>query len=92
MYIRIVIDRDLCIACGACITYCPHQALIAGDDGKPVLLWDRCRDDFACLYVCPVNAISPCGRRRGRGRWFYFSKNLEGEELQEFVEWKSLCL
>ena len=49
--------RDSCMACGACIAYCPHGALEPDEDGKPVLIWDLCRDDFACVMVCPVAAV-----------------------------------
>lgn len=55
---KVVIFRDRCIACGACIAFCPYGALVADNEGKPVLLWDLCSDDFACVYVCPVAAVA----------------------------------
>jgi NAD-dependent dihydropyrimidine dehydrogenase PreA subunit len=54
---KVVILRDSYIACGACIAYCPHSALEPDEEGKPVLIWDLRRDDFACVIVCPVVAI-----------------------------------
>jgi ferredoxin len=54
---KVVIFRDRCIACGACIAFCPYGALEPDEEGKPVLIWDLCRDDFACVIVCPVAAI-----------------------------------
>lgn len=36
---KVIIYRDNCIACGACITYCPYGALIPDEEGKPILLW-----------------------------------------------------
>jgi ferredoxin len=59
---KVVIFRNSCIACGACIAYCPYGALEPDEEGKPVLIWDLCRDDFACVIVCPVP------RSRGRPR------------------------
>jgi ferredoxin len=54
---KVVIFRDSCIACGACIAFCPYGALEPDEEGKPVLIWDLCRDDFACVIVCPVAAV-----------------------------------
>jgi ferredoxin len=54
---KVVIFRDRCIACGACIAFCPYGALEPDEEDKPVLIWDLCRDDFACVIVCPVVVI-----------------------------------
>jgi len=54
---KVVIFRDSCISCGACIVHCPYGALEPDEEGKPVLIWDLCRDDFACVLVCPVAAV-----------------------------------
>jgi len=54
---KVVIFRDSCMACGACIAYCPHGASEPDEDGKPILIWDLCQDDFACVMVCPVAAV-----------------------------------
>ena len=43
--------------CGACIAFCPYGALEPDEEGKPVLIWDLCRDDFACVMVCPAAAV-----------------------------------
>ncbi len=51
-----VIFRYSYIACGACIAFCPYGALEPDEEGKPVLIWDLCRDGFARVIVCPVAA------------------------------------
>lgn len=52
-----VIDKDACIACGACAGTCPVSAISAGDDGKYEIS-DACIDCGACAGVCPVECIS----------------------------------
>ena len=65
MYVeKVVIYRESCIACGACITYCPYGALAPDEEGKPVLIWELCKDDFACVMVCPVAAIKKTSEAR----------------------------
>ncbi|HHX14478.1 MAG TPA: 4Fe-4S binding protein [Clostridiales bacterium] len=52
-----VID-DTCIACGACVTECPVEAIAEGD---PIYTIDaeNCIDCGACSTVCPVEAPKP---------------------------------
>lgn len=47
---------DACLACGACISECPVDAITEGDimSVNP----DTCIDCGACEAVCPVSAIS----------------------------------
>lgn len=49
---------DECIACGACESECPVEAISAGD-GKYVIDPDTCIDCGACAEVCPVDAPQP---------------------------------
>jgi coenzyme F420 hydrogenase subunit beta len=45
-----VIDRGICVRCGACVGLCPYFDYF---DGKVVVL-DRCNaDTWRCLQVCP---------------------------------------
>ncbi len=46
---------DECIACGACISECPVDAISEGD--KYVIDADACIDCGACKDVCPTDAI-----------------------------------
>jgi ferredoxin len=51
-----VIDKEACIACGACEGTCPVSA-IAAADGKYEIS-DACIDCGACAGVCPVECIT----------------------------------
>ena len=46
---------DECIACGACESECPVEA-ISEQDGKLVIDADKCVECGACAGVCPVGA------------------------------------
>ncbi|HHJ09309.1 MAG TPA: YfhL family 4Fe-4S dicluster ferredoxin [Bacteroidetes bacterium] len=58
-----LIITDECIACGACITECPNDAI---SEGEPyVINPDLCTecvgfyDEPQCQSVCPVDCIIP---------------------------------
>ena len=53
----IIIDKDKCIACGACVAVCPTGA-ISLDTGKAEIDQDKCVACGACIGECPVEAIS----------------------------------
>lgn len=92
-YQRIVIDQDICISCGACIAVCPYQAIEFDNKNKAILIWDKCKDSFDCIPVCPVNCIwkssEAPGESRDKDEWFKFSKELSDDEKKDFEEWKS---
>ena len=46
---------DDCIACGACASECPVEAIIEGDT-KFEIDADKCLDCGACAGACPVDA------------------------------------
>jgi ferredoxin len=48
------IIEDTCIACGACESECPTEAIIAGD--IYAIEADKCIDCGACANACPVDA------------------------------------
>lgn len=52
----VIIDREKCIGCGACVDVCPFDALSMKDDVAVVN--EKCTLCRACLDVCPVDAIS----------------------------------
>lgn len=52
----LIIDRDTCIGCGACIEACLYDAL-ALEDGLASVN-DNCVACAACVPVCPVEALS----------------------------------
>ncbi len=53
---KLIIDRETCTGCGACIEVCPYDALSLKDNLAVVN--EKCTFCGACLEdVCPVNAI-----------------------------------
>ncbi len=58
-----VIDYSLCIECGTCSSFCPHEVYDLTKAPVPVVLnplncIDHCH---GCEKKCPVNAISYVG-------------------------------
>jgi NAD-dependent dihydropyrimidine dehydrogenase PreA subunit len=53
----IVIDKEKCIGCEACIPVCPVEVLEM-KDGKSVYKGDGCIECGACVQACPVEAMS----------------------------------
>ena len=51
-----VINKDECIACGACAGTCPVSAIVDAD-GKYEIT-DACIDCGVCESTCPVSCIS----------------------------------
>ena len=91
-YQKIVIDQDICIGCGACVSVCPYNALEMDENGKARLIWDLCKDDFSCIKVCPVNCIWESSKApaesKQKANWYRFSKELSPEERQAFESWR----
>ena len=54
----VVVNKDTCIGCGACVGVCPVGAITMADDGKAVVDADACIDCGACVGACPVEAIA----------------------------------
>ena len=53
---RPVVDKEKCVACGACADICAHDAphLV---DGTMQMDWNKCAGCGRCIDVCPVKAI-----------------------------------
>lgn len=47
---------DACVACGACASQCPVEAISEGD-GKFEIDADTCVDCGSCAAQCPTGAI-----------------------------------
>lgn len=48
---------DACVACGACTSTCPVEAIV---EGTPYTIdAEKCIDCGACSSSCPVEAIAP---------------------------------
>ncbi len=50
-----VVDPNLCISCGVCVSLCP-QVFEMGNDGKSHVIGEG--DYQAAMEACPVEAIS----------------------------------
>ncbi|MBR2793547.1 MAG: 4Fe-4S binding protein [Solobacterium sp.] len=53
----VVVDKDVCIGCGACTGVCPVGALALDNDGKSECNADNCISCLTCVGACPVSAI-----------------------------------
>lgn len=52
-----ILNNDICIICGVCLSECPTQAI--KEDGDRLVLDNKlCNKCNACVEVCPVEAIS----------------------------------
>ena len=54
----VVVNKDICIGCGACVGVCPVGALELTDEGQANSNPDICIDCGACMGTCPMEAIS----------------------------------
>ena len=91
-YVRVLIDQDTCISCGACIEVCPYDALEFDDNMKARLIWERCQDDFSCIESCPVNCIYKVDEAsdefKSKEGWYRLGRELNEEERKAFEEWR----
>lgn len=53
----VIIDKNGCVGCGACIETCPVEALSMVND-KAQCDGNTCVDCGACISACPVGAIT----------------------------------
>jgi len=50
------INKDECVACGACVDVCPEDAITCDD--VAVVDEEKCLDCGACVDECPSDAIT----------------------------------
>ena len=53
----VIIDKEACIGCGACVGVCPVTALSLDNEGKSECNADTCISCLSCVCTCPVSAI-----------------------------------
>jgi len=53
-----VIDKNKCIRCGLCWTYCPDMAIRKTSEGFYEVNLDYCKGCGICAEECPVKAIT----------------------------------
>ena len=75
----VIIDKEQCIGCSACISTCPFGALVMEDDKAVVT--DACTVCGACVDACPSTAITrPAAAqaaidvREYKGVWVYIEQ------------------
>ena len=63
-----VVDLDICIGSGACITACPEHDILGLNNGQAQTInASRCVGHGACFHACPVEAIMLCIGTEKRG-------------------------
>lgn len=51
------VDKQLCIACGACVRACPRGIFSPDEQGKMDTLQAKCLNCFHCTAICPTRAV-----------------------------------
>lgn len=55
---KVVVDDDMCIGCGACVSACP-ECFELNENGKSVVIAHECSCDLGEVAInCPVQAIT----------------------------------
>ncbi|MFO7794649.1 MAG: ATP-binding protein [Promethearchaeati archaeon] len=54
---RVILDKDVCIDCGACVSLCPTDALYFKEDSSIDFEEDKCLGCLICIDSCPRGAI-----------------------------------
>ncbi|MBN1214298.1 MAG: 4Fe-4S binding protein [Candidatus Lokiarchaeota archaeon] len=54
---RVIVDKNLCINCGSCISLCPTDALHFKEDLQLEFSEDKCIGCLLCIDSCPRFAI-----------------------------------
>ena len=57
-----LIDKNRCVACGACIKECPRQAILIHKGCYALVNAEQCVGCGKCEKVCPVGCIEIKGR------------------------------
>jgi coenzyme F420-reducing hydrogenase delta subunit/coenzyme F420-reducing hydrogenase gamma subunit len=55
--LKVKVDKDLCIACGTCVSYCPYNAPRLESVGGISFDLDACRGCGLCVALCPAFAL-----------------------------------
>jgi coenzyme F420-reducing hydrogenase delta subunit/ferredoxin len=55
--LKVKVDKDLCIACGNCVFYCPYGAPTLTSQGGISFDLELCRGCGLCVSLCPAFAL-----------------------------------
>jgi fructose-bisphosphate aldolase, class I len=61
----LVLEKELCTACGDCVDACPLHLMFVDEDGKPVFC-DLCEGNPQCILWCKQQAIVLTERKEGK--------------------------
>jgi len=54
----VTIDKELCIACGSCVSICPVEIIELAEDAAHLTSEDSCIECGTCVDACVVEAIT----------------------------------
>ena len=54
---RPVMDKEKCVECGMCLTYCPVNVIVGREDNTYEITYDYCKGCGICAQECPRKAI-----------------------------------
>ncbi len=54
---RPVMNKEKCVDCGMCLSYCPVNAIVGKPDGTYEITYDYCKGCGICAEECKKNAI-----------------------------------
>jgi len=55
--LKVKVDKDLCIACGNCVFYCPYDAAKLDSPGAVSFDLSACKGCGLCVAMCPALAL-----------------------------------
>lgn len=55
--VRPVMDKNLCINCGICLSYCPVFSVRRDENKQYYINYDYCKGCGICATECPKHAI-----------------------------------
>jgi coenzyme F420-reducing hydrogenase delta subunit/ferredoxin len=64
--LKVTVDKDLCIACGTCVAYCPYHAPKLESVGGISFDLEACRGCGLCVALCPAFALDLDNWQRDR--------------------------
>ena len=54
---RVIVDIEMCVDCGACISLCPTDALHFNEEERVEFSYEKCIGCLLCIDSCPRYAI-----------------------------------
>jgi len=55
--VKAVVDKELCVGCGACVAVCPYNAIDWLSFGQPRIIEANCMGCGLCAAECPMGAM-----------------------------------